>query len=77
MTASYDAVLFDLDGVLTSTAALHQSCWKRVFDDALADWTARTGEPQEPSARCSVLSLARGAEAARRAERRSSHLSRG
>jgi alpha,alpha-trehalose phosphorylase len=48
MTATYDAVLFDLDGVLTSTAALHASCWKRVFDEALADWTRRTGEPQEP-----------------------------
>src|SRR6188472_3990102 len=48
MTSSYDAVLFDLDGVLTSTAALHASCWKSVFDQALADWTARTGQPQEP-----------------------------
>ena len=49
MTAAYDAVLFDLDGVLTSTATLHASCWKQVFDDALADWTApRAGEPQEP-----------------------------
>jgi alpha,alpha-trehalose phosphorylase len=48
MTTPYDAFLFDLDGVLTSTAALHQRCWKQVFDEALADWTARTGEPQEP-----------------------------
>ena len=48
MTADYDAVLFDLDGVLTSTAALHAGCWKRAFDRALADWTARTGEPQAP-----------------------------
>jgi alpha,alpha-trehalose phosphorylase len=48
MTATYEAVLFDLDGVLTSTAALHASCWKRVFDEALADWTRRTGESQEP-----------------------------
>lgn len=31
------AVLFDLDGVLTSTAALHQRAWKAVFDDYLAD----------------------------------------
>ena len=31
MTATYDAVLFDLDGVLTSTGALHAACWKRVF----------------------------------------------
>jgi alpha,alpha-trehalose phosphorylase len=48
MTYPYDAVLFDLDGVLTSTAALHAKCWKAVFDDVLDDWTRRTGEPQEP-----------------------------
>ena len=34
-TLTYDAVLFDLDGVLTSTAALHALCWKRTFDDVL------------------------------------------
>jgi alpha,alpha-trehalose phosphorylase len=32
-----DAVLFDLDGVLTSTTALHIDCWKRTFDPLLAD----------------------------------------
>jgi alpha,alpha-trehalose phosphorylase len=32
-----DAVLFDLDGVLTSTAALHAACWKETFDPVLAD----------------------------------------
>jgi alpha,alpha-trehalose phosphorylase len=42
----YDAVLFDLDGVLTSTATLHTACWKRVFDDFLASWELQTGEPQ-------------------------------
>ena len=31
----YDAVLFDLDGVLTSTASLHARCWKQVFDEVL------------------------------------------
>jgi alpha,alpha-trehalose phosphorylase len=41
-TLLYDAVLFDLDGVLTSTAALHAQCWKRTFDDVLA------GYGQEP-----------------------------
>jgi alpha,alpha-trehalose phosphorylase len=45
---TYDAVLFDLDGVLTSTASLHAKCWKAVFDEVLDDWTRRTGEPQEP-----------------------------
>ena len=29
----FDAVLFDLDGVLTETARLHASCWKTTFDD--------------------------------------------
>ncbi len=28
----FDAVLFDLDGVLTSTARVHSVCWKRMFD---------------------------------------------
>jgi beta-phosphoglucomutase family hydrolase len=29
---SFDAVLFDLDGVLTSTAKLHAAAWKQTFD---------------------------------------------
>jgi alpha,alpha-trehalose phosphorylase len=33
----YDAVLFDLDGVLTSTASLHARCWKQVFDEVLSE----------------------------------------
>ena len=41
-----DAVLFDLDGVLTPTAALHEASWKRTFDEVIervrvegdADW---------------------------------------
>jgi beta-phosphoglucomutase-like phosphatase (HAD superfamily) len=31
----YDAVLFDLDGVITDTANLHAACWKRMFDEYL------------------------------------------
>jgi alpha,alpha-trehalose phosphorylase len=34
----YDAVLFDLDGVLTSTTALHAACWKQTLDELLAVW---------------------------------------
>jgi alpha,alpha-trehalose phosphorylase len=34
----YDAVLFDMDGVLTSTTALHAACWKETFDPLLAEW---------------------------------------
>ena len=44
----YDAILFDLDGVLTATARLHEAAWKRTFDDYLAARAERTGEPIEP-----------------------------
>lgn len=40
-----EAVLFDLDGVLTPTARVHESAWKRAFDDFLA---ARDGTGFEP-----------------------------
>jgi beta-phosphoglucomutase family hydrolase len=33
--ARFDAVLFDLDGVLTSTAAIHAEAWKTMFDEYL------------------------------------------
>lgn len=32
-----DAVLFDLDGVLTRTAAVHYAAWKRVFEEYLSE----------------------------------------
>ncbi|MGX7826121.1 HAD family hydrolase [Actinokineospora sp. 24-640] len=31
------ACLFDLDGVLTGTAAQHEASWQKTFDDVLAD----------------------------------------
>jgi beta-phosphoglucomutase family hydrolase len=42
---SYDAVLFDLDGVLTATATVHAKCWKIMFDEFLRRRAERTGEP--------------------------------
>lgn len=42
------ACLFDLDGVLTDTAAVHAAAWKRMFDDYLSDRSARAGEPFVP-----------------------------
>ncbi|HEX9777473.1 MAG TPA: beta-phosphoglucomutase family hydrolase [Geopsychrobacteraceae bacterium] len=44
----YDAVLFDLDGVLTMTMKIHASCWKRMFDAYLQDRSARFGETHQP-----------------------------
>ncbi len=40
----YDAVLFDLDGVLTKTASVHAAAWKRLFDGLLEQRAAGTGE---------------------------------
>lgn len=34
----YRAVLFDLDGVLTSTEKLHSACWKQMFDEFLTNY---------------------------------------
>jgi beta-phosphoglucomutase family hydrolase len=44
----FDAVLFDLDGVLTDTAAVHARAWKTMFDDFLRAWAERHGQPLEP-----------------------------
>ena len=30
-----DAVIFDMDGVVSDTARVHERCWKLVFDDFL------------------------------------------
>ena len=34
----FDAVLFDLDGVLTTTRTVHAAAWKSMFDEFLAEW---------------------------------------
>lgn len=44
----YDAVLFDLDGVLTMTMKIHATCWKRMFDAYLQERATRTGELFRP-----------------------------
>ena len=31
--ARYDAVIFDLDGILTRTASVHMAAWKELFDE--------------------------------------------
>jgi beta-phosphoglucomutase family hydrolase len=46
--AQYDAVLFDLDGVITDTADLHAASWKRMFDEYLQKRAARGGEEFRP-----------------------------
>ena len=34
----FDAILFDLDGVLTATAKIHAACWKQMFDRFLSQY---------------------------------------
>ena len=44
----FDAVLFDLDGVLTATAKVHATCWKEMFDKYLQKRASETGEAFQP-----------------------------
>jgi len=44
----YDAVLFDMDGVVTDTVGIHAACWKTMFDDYLQDRSKETGTPFRP-----------------------------
>ncbi len=44
----FDAVLFDLDGVLTATAKVHAVCWKETFDQFLEDRAAERNDPFRP-----------------------------
>ncbi len=43
MIGSLGAWLFDLDGVLTDTASVHDSAWKETFDELLARRAGETG----------------------------------
>ncbi|WP_184954024.1 HAD family hydrolase [Paractinoplanes abujensis] len=47
------ACLFDLDGVLTQTALVHNAAWKQTFDTFLEAWSAQHGQafvPFDPGA---------------------------
>jgi trehalose 6-phosphate phosphatase len=39
-----EAIIFDLDGVITFTARVHAAAWKQLFDDFLKERTTRTHE---------------------------------
>ena len=44
----YDAVLFDLDGVITDTASIHGASWKQMFDEYLRTRATQRGEAFRP-----------------------------
>jgi alpha,alpha-trehalase len=43
-----DAVIFDLDGVITDTASVHAAAWREMFDRFLTLWAEREGRSQQP-----------------------------
>jgi beta-phosphoglucomutase family hydrolase len=49
----FDAILFDLDGVLTPTAKIHSACWKQMFDEFLSHWSKKHSTLCEPFDRAS------------------------
>ena len=48
LPSSIRACLFDLDGVLTQTARVHDAAWKEKFDAFLRERAERVGEPFVP-----------------------------
>ncbi|AFM16301.1 trehalose 6-phosphatase [Mycolicibacterium chubuense NBB4] len=44
----HDAVIFDLDGVVTDTAALHAAAWKATLDEYLSQRPRSAGEDSSP-----------------------------
>lgn len=44
----FDAVLFDMDGVITDTAKIHAASWKQMFDGYLQKRTKGSGAPFRP-----------------------------
>ncbi len=42
---NFDAVIFDLDGVITQTALVHSRAWKKMFDEYLQEREKKFGEP--------------------------------
>ena len=44
----FDAVVFDLDGVITDTASVHRSAWRQLFDEVLDAREPRSTEDLSP-----------------------------
>ena len=42
------ACLFDMDGVITQTAKVHDAAWKEMFDEFLKDWSKQHDEKFVP-----------------------------
>ncbi|MBT4551378.1 beta-phosphoglucomutase family hydrolase [bacterium] len=47
MSKSFEAVIFDLDGVITKTALVHSLAWKKMFDEYLKGRAQKEQKPFE------------------------------
>lgn len=56
----FDAVIFDLDGVVTNTALVHQAAWKDAFDRILRDPRVPAGTNRAPLSRNDYLTFIDG-----------------
>ncbi|MHC6592389.1 HAD-IA family hydrolase [Arthrobacter sp. C152] len=56
----FDAVIFDLDGVVTNTALVHQAAWKDAFDRILQDPRVPAGANRAPLTRDDYLTFIDG-----------------
>ncbi len=54
------AVIFDLDGVITKTALVHSQAWKKMFDDYLKYREEKYGEPFQEFTRDDYLAYVDG-----------------
>jgi beta-phosphoglucomutase family hydrolase len=43
--SAFNAVIFDLDGVITKTALVHSAAWKKMFDRFLKEWSSKHNLP--------------------------------
>jgi alpha,alpha-trehalase len=44
----FDAIILDLDGVVTDTASVHEAAWRRLFDGFFQHRRSPDGEPLRP-----------------------------
>lgn len=56
----FDAVIFDLDGVVTKTALVHSSAWKKMFDGFLKEYSQKKNIPFQEFTRQDYLEYVDG-----------------
>ncbi len=56
----FDAVLFDLDGVVTDTATVHEAAWRELFESVLKDQRVPARASRRPFTRSDYLTFVDG-----------------